>query len=183
MTMTRQQMYGREFKILKGDSLTGLCEGAIAAGGGALATNTAMMCRPFCASGAGNPIISAHRSPFQAIEWDEVWFGYQGFTSEEEFLRSHGFFGSGRCYIVVADGGEKKLVALEDFVQLCPDVILGPRLKPLGHGSAVQQVLHQSKPAAASHPQLQRRGVMGRARHGRRLRPLRRTVFHGGRSP
>ena len=50
------------------------------------------------------------------------------------FLRSHGFFGSGRCYIVVVDGGEKKLVALEDFVQLCPDVILGPRLKPLGHG-------------------------------------------------
>ena len=32
MTMTRQQMYGREFKILEGDGLTGLCEGAIAAG-------------------------------------------------------------------------------------------------------------------------------------------------------
>ena len=82
MTMTRQQMYGREFKILEGDSLTGLCEGAIAAGGGVLATNTAMMCRPFCASGAGNPIISAHRSPFPGIEWNEVWFGYQGFTSD-----------------------------------------------------------------------------------------------------
>ena len=120
MTATRQQMYGREFTILEGDGLTGLCEGAIAAGGGALATNTAMMCRPFCASGAGNPIISAHRSPFPGFEWDEVWFGYQGFTSEEEFLRSHGFFGSGRCYIVVADGGEKKLVALEDFVSCAP---------------------------------------------------------------
>ena len=55
MTMTRQSMYGREFKILEGDGLTGLCEGAIEAGGGVLATNTAMMCRPFCASGAGNP--------------------------------------------------------------------------------------------------------------------------------
>ena len=134
MSMTRQQMYGREFKILEGDGLTGLCEGAIAAGGGVLATNTAMMCRPFCASGAGNPIISAHRSPFPGYEWDEVWFGYQGFTSEEEFLRAHGFFGSGRCYIVVVDGGEKKLVALEDFVQTCPDVILGQTLKSLGHG-------------------------------------------------
>ena len=134
MNMTRQNLYGREFKILEGDGLTGMCEGAIDAGGGVLATNTAMMCRPFCASGAGNPIISAHRTPFPGFQWDEVWFGYQGFTSEEEFLRSHGFFGSGRCYIVVVDGGEKKLVALEDFVQLCPDVILGPRLKPLGHG-------------------------------------------------
>jgi hypothetical protein len=134
MSMTRQNLYGREFAILEGDGLTGLCEGAIEAGGGVLATNTAMMCRPFCASGAGNPIISAHRTPFPGFEWDEVWFGYQGFTSEEEFLRSHGFFGSGRCYIVVVDGGAKKLVALEDFVQLCPDVILGPRLRSLGHG-------------------------------------------------
>ena len=134
MNMTRQNLYGREFKILEGDGLTGMCEGAIDAGGGVLATNTAMMCRPFCASGAGNPIISAHRTPFPGFQWDEVWFGYQGFTSEEEFLRSHGFFGSGRCYVVVVDGGEKKLVALEDFVQLCPDAILGPRLKPLGHG-------------------------------------------------
>jgi hypothetical protein len=134
MSMTRQNLYGREFTILEGDSLTGLCEGAIEAGGGVLATNTAMMCRPFCASGAGNPIISAHRTPFPGFQWDEVWFGYQGFTSEEDFLRSHGFFGSGRCYIAVVDGGARKLVALEDFVRLCPDVILGPRLKPLGHG-------------------------------------------------
>ena len=33
MTMTRQQMYGREFKILEGGRLTGVCEGTIAAGG------------------------------------------------------------------------------------------------------------------------------------------------------
>src|SRR4051794_16170935 len=61
MSMTRQNLYGREFKILEGDGLTRLCEAAIEDGGGVLATNTAMMCRPFCASGAGNPIISAHR--------------------------------------------------------------------------------------------------------------------------
>lgn len=130
----RQNMYGREFSILEGDGLIRVCESAISAGRGALATNTAMMCRPFCASGAGNPIISAHRSPIPGFEWDEVWFGFQGFTSEETFLRSHGFFGSGRCYIVVFDGGQKKLVALEDFVQICPDLMLGPRLKAFGHG-------------------------------------------------
>ncbi len=127
-------MYGRDFKILEGDDLMGLCGGAITAGQGALATNTAMMCRPFCASGAGNPIISAYRSPIPGYEWDEVWFGFMGFTSEEKFLRSHGFFGSGRCYIVVKDGGAKRLVALEDFVQTLPDDILGPRLKALGRG-------------------------------------------------
>jgi hypothetical protein len=134
MKSTRQNMYGREFEILEGDGLAGLCEGAIEAGGGALATNTAMMCRPFCASGAGNPIISAHRTPIPGFQWDEVWFGFQGFTSEEDFLRQHGFFGSGRCYIAVKDGGKKKLAALEDFVNLCPDAMLGPKLKSLGHG-------------------------------------------------
>ena len=165
MNMTRQNLYGREFKILEGDGLTGMCEGAIDAGGGVLATNTAMMCRPFCASGAGNPIISAHRTPFPGFEWDEVWFGYQGFTSEEEFLRSHGFFGSGRCYIVVVDGGEKKLVALEDFVQLCPDVILGPAPQTAGpRDAAVQQVLHQSKPAASPHARLSRKRRTGSSR-------------------
>src|SRR5689334_25378735 len=121
MSMTRQQMYGREFKILEGDGLTALCEGAIAAGGGALATNTAMMCRPFCASGAGNPIISAHRSPIAGFEWDEVWFGFEDFTSEEDFLRKHGYYGSGRCYIVVVVDGRKKLVALKDFIRHVPD--------------------------------------------------------------
>src|SRR3954470_8294235 len=109
MTMTRQRMYGREFTILEGDGLTKTCEGAIAAGGGVLATNTAMMCRPFCASGAGNPIISAHRTPFPGYQWDGVWCGYQGCPPGEAFLRSRGFFGSGRCYIIVVDGGEKQL--------------------------------------------------------------------------
>jgi hypothetical protein len=127
-------MYGRPFEILEGDDLRSLCEESIKAGGGALATNTAMMCRPFCASGAGNPIISAHRSPIPGFEWDEVWFGFEDFTSEEEFLRQHGYYGSGRCYIVVSTGGRKKLVALKDFIGQCPDTILGPALRTLGHG-------------------------------------------------
>jgi hypothetical protein len=133
-TTTIQNMYGRPFEILEGDDLQSLCEATIKKGGGALATNTAMMCRPFCASGAGNPIISAHRSPIPGFEWDEVWFGFEDFTSEEDFLRKHGYYGSGRCYIVVVVDGRKKLVALKDFIRHVPDAIMGPKLKALGHG-------------------------------------------------
>ena len=98
--ITTQNMYGRPFEILEGDDLTSLCEETIRKGGGALATNTAMMCRPFCASGAGNPIISAHRSPIPGFEWDEVWFGFEDFTSEEDFLRQHGYAERGPQYLI-----------------------------------------------------------------------------------
>ncbi|HBY63240.1 MAG TPA: hypothetical protein DEH78_25745, partial [Solibacterales bacterium] len=48
--------------------------------------------------------------------------------------RGHGYYGSGRCYIVVQIDGRKKLVALKDFIGHTPDLILGPALRALGHG-------------------------------------------------
>ena len=46
----------------------------------------------------------------------------------------HGYYGSGRCYIVVNVGGRKKLLALKDLIAHCPDIMLGPALRALGHG-------------------------------------------------
>ena len=175
MSMTRQQICTvANSRSSRATASPVLCEGAIEAGGGALATNTAMMCRPFCASGAGNPIISAHRTPFPGFEWDEVWFGYQGFTSEEEFLRSHGFFGSGRCYIAVVDGGEKKTRGAERLRPALPRCHPRPAPAPLGHGMRRYSKFFINRSRLPHHTHdCQGRSVLDRAGDGRRLRSVR----------
>ena len=180
---TVQSMYGRQFTILEGDGLRSLCEGAIEAGGGALATNTAMMCRPFCASGAGNPIISAHRTPIPGLRVGRGLVRISGLhvgggvPPRARLLRLGPLLHRRRGRRREEAGGPGRL---RSALPRCDPGPAPEAARP--RHAAVQQILHQSQPAAASHARRQGRGVLDRAGDDRRLRPLRRAVLHGGRA-